>query len=255
MSSYQYSVAEKLSWFIRHLSDELYTFYSNLWNLSSDIWPKPSEMSDMSDDFHEHCQYRKSHCGDKMILRPSYLHNGISYTGKTSLYWIGAQPHECLPNRLFRRGSKKISKLRVTGLCAGNSLVTSEFPTQRASNAENVSIWWRHHGFWWSDGNQSKRPHSKTATTRTATLSGITTRTATLLWSKRPHCFGQNDHIGWVATKTATLFLVKTATPLWSKRPQGGLYLNEQKWLPKRPHCIWSKRPQIVSDINFVKSE
>ena len=35
-------------------------------------------------------RYRKSHCGDKTILRPSYLHNGISYTGKTSLYWIGA---------------------------------------------------------------------------------------------------------------------------------------------------------------------
>ena len=42
-------------------------------------------------------QYRKSHCGDKTILRPSYLHNGISYTGKTtSLYWIGAQ-HPWLP--------------------------------------------------------------------------------------------------------------------------------------------------------------
>ena len=38
------------------------------------------------------CQYRQSHCGDKTILRPSYLHNGISYTGeKTSLYWIKAQ--------------------------------------------------------------------------------------------------------------------------------------------------------------------
>ena len=37
-------------------------------------------------------QYRKSHCGDKTILRPSYLHNGISYTDKmTSLYWIRAQ--------------------------------------------------------------------------------------------------------------------------------------------------------------------
>ena len=37
-------------------------------------------------------QYRKSHYGDKMILRPSYLHNGISYSGKvTSLYWITAQ--------------------------------------------------------------------------------------------------------------------------------------------------------------------
>ena len=31
------------------------------------------------------------------------------------------QPHECLLNRLFRRRSKKTSKLRVTGLCAGNS--------------------------------------------------------------------------------------------------------------------------------------
>ena len=39
-------------------------------------------------------QYRKSHCGDKTILRPSYLHNGISYTGKmTSLYWIRALNH------------------------------------------------------------------------------------------------------------------------------------------------------------------
>ena len=37
-------------------------------------------------------QYRKSHCGDKTILPPSYLHNGISYTGKmASLYWIRVQ--------------------------------------------------------------------------------------------------------------------------------------------------------------------
>ena len=40
---------------------------------------------------------------------------------------------------------KKTSKLRVTGLCAGNSPGTGEFPAQMASNAENVSIWWRHH--------------------------------------------------------------------------------------------------------------
>ena len=56
------------------------------------------------------------------------------------------QPHDCLLNRLFRCRSKKTSKLRVTGLCAGNSPVTGEFPAQMASNAENVSIWWRHHG-------------------------------------------------------------------------------------------------------------
>ena len=35
-----------------------------------------------------------------------------------------------------RRRSKKTSKLCVTGLCAG-------------SNVENISIWWRHHVFWW----------------------------------------------------------------------------------------------------------
>ena len=55
------------------------------------------------------------------------------------------QPHDCLLNRLFRRRSKKTSKLRVTGLCAGNSPGTGEFPAHWASNAKNVSIWWRHH--------------------------------------------------------------------------------------------------------------
>ena len=51
------------------------------------------------------------------------------------------QPHGCSLNRLFRRRSKKTSKLCVTGLFTGNSPVTGVFPTQRASNAENVSIW------------------------------------------------------------------------------------------------------------------
>ena len=44
-----------------------------------------------------------------------------------------------------RHRSKKPSKFHVTGLCKGNSPVTGEFPAQRASNAENVSIWWCHH--------------------------------------------------------------------------------------------------------------
>ena len=43
------------------------------------------------------------------------------------------------------------TKFRVTGLRASNSPVTGEFHTQRVSNAENVSIWWRHH----SQGNFS----------------------------------------------------------------------------------------------------
>ena len=46
----------------------------------------------------------------------------------------GVSNHQCLHcvlNCWFRRGSKKTSKLRVTGLCAGNSPVTGEFPAQR----------------------------------------------------------------------------------------------------------------------------
>ena len=48
------------------------------------------------------------------------------------------QCFDCLLNRLFRRRSKETSKLRITGLCDGIS--------QGHSNAENASIWGRHHG-------------------------------------------------------------------------------------------------------------
>ena len=44
-------------------------------------------------------------------------------------------------HRLFRRRSKP----HVTDLCEGNPPVTGGFPSQRASDVENVSIWWRHH--------------------------------------------------------------------------------------------------------------
>ena len=62
------------------------------------------------------------------------------------------QPHDCLLNRLFRRRSKKTPKFGVTGFCAGNSPGTGGFPTQMASYAENVSIWWRHHAVAWHLG-------------------------------------------------------------------------------------------------------
>ena len=50
-------------------------------------WPEPRFNIKMAS-----YQYRKSHCWDKTVIRSSYLHNGISYTGKmTSLYWIRDQ--------------------------------------------------------------------------------------------------------------------------------------------------------------------
>ena len=45
----------------------------------------------------------------------------------------------------MRSHIKETPKSAWLALYGGNSLVTGEFPTQRASNAEKASIWWRYH--------------------------------------------------------------------------------------------------------------
>ena len=77
------------------------------------------------------------------------IHTHISYS---SLWWrhngrdsvSNHQPHDCLLNCIFRRKLKKTSKLRATGLCRGEFTGDRWIPAQMASNAGNVSIWWRH---------------------------------------------------------------------------------------------------------------
>ena len=65
----------------------------------------------------------------------------------TSLTIIYPTVYSCADQR-------KHQKLRVTRLCAGKLPVTGEFPAQRASNAENISIRWRHRGYAVSDLSQ-----------------------------------------------------------------------------------------------------
>ena len=56
-------------------------------------------------------QYRKSHCGEKTVVRLSYLHNGISCTGKmSSLYWIMAQDTTILFSPFITQFSPKYSQ-------------------------------------------------------------------------------------------------------------------------------------------------
>ena len=89
-------------------------------------------------------------CLDLNLLRESLYNDMLNFI---TLWWChnerngvsNHQPHDCLLKRLFRCRSKKTSKLHITGLCEGNPMVTDEFPAQRASNAENASIWWLHH--------------------------------------------------------------------------------------------------------------
>ena len=74
------------------------------------------------------------------------------------------QSHHCLLERLFKRRSKKTSKFRVIGLCAGNSSVTGEIPAQMASNADYcfhyvTSSWVSRFQVNWSATLAHKSPH------------------------------------------------------------------------------------------------
>ena len=74
---------------------------------------------------------RHSYC--KLAAYPHFHYTDVT----TSVNGVSNhQPNDCLLNRLFGRRSNKTSKLRVTGLCAGNSPATGEFPAQMASNTE-----------------------------------------------------------------------------------------------------------------------
>ena len=79
-------------------------------------------------------QYKDCLGRDKTVTIPPYLSLWKFQCDKTAfpyitLHWrhndhggvSNHQPYGCLLNRLFRRRSKKTSKLRVTGHCAGNS--------------------------------------------------------------------------------------------------------------------------------------
>ena len=108
--------------------------------------------------------YVLGHLSDRTTDRYERLvpsHNGLACDDRTwnylntgsALQWrhnerdgvSTHQPQDRLLNRLFRCRSNKTSKLRVTGLCDGNSPLTGEFPARRANNAEKVYIWWGHH--------------------------------------------------------------------------------------------------------------
>ena len=93
--------------------------------------------------FHLGCLHARHRCHHHRLA--CVRHHPLMWRHNEPAGVSNHQPRDCLLNRLFGHRSKKTSKLRVTGLCAGNSPETGEFPAQMASNAENVSIWWRHH--------------------------------------------------------------------------------------------------------------
>ena len=80
------------------------------------------------------------------LLDDCYISGCLHYNDVIMGPWRFKSPPSPLFTQPFIQAQiKENIKLRITGLCAGNSPVTGEFPTQRASNAEHVSIWRRHH--------------------------------------------------------------------------------------------------------------
>ena len=80
----------------------------------------------------EICYFQKTLNGHGLFTCNKWIHDKRStsvHTDSKTSHWrhndhdgvSNHQPHDYLLNRLFGRGSKKTSKLRVTGLCAGNS--------------------------------------------------------------------------------------------------------------------------------------
>ena len=71
--------------------------------------------------------------------RPLYIYCTLQWRHNERLGVSNHRRLDCLLNRLLRRRWKKISKLRVNGLCEGKPPVTGGFPSHKASNAEYVS--------------------------------------------------------------------------------------------------------------------
>ena len=70
---------------------------------------------------------------------PEITMNNITITWNERFGVLNHQKSNCLFSGLLRL----TTKLHITELCAGNSMMTGRFPAQRAYNGKNVSMLWR----------------------------------------------------------------------------------------------------------------
>ena len=153
-----YTLMNWVVWFWKRLLRLRPSHYDFTKGNVSSISPSDANLSDLfslqNTKYFNQIMYTKMWCANGSHLCCPGLNALTFHCRSCILHWrhserYGVSNHrrlDCLLNCLFRRRSKKTSKLRATGHCDGNSPVTGEFPAQRTSNAKNVSVWWRHHG-------------------------------------------------------------------------------------------------------------
>ena len=157
------------------------------------------------------------------------------------------QPHDCVLNRLFRRRSMNTSKLRVTGLCEGNSPGTGEFPAQMASNVENVSIWWRDHGY--SRSNVGARDMHKVFHSNPYSL-WLSSKPSTAHLKQCAHC---------VVLVTVLWSLLHWGLTIWQQQHEAQHNYVHISWSVSRMECSplwyigWKKHYMLVCTVRLER--
>ena len=97
-------------------------------------------------------QYRKPHCGDKMVLWPSHFHNGISYTGKmASLFWLRACHLQSKPGIYLLNKHKMIQPQLQKALWLFHKSYITDFTkchwllSTNTSNLSSINLQYKNH--------------------------------------------------------------------------------------------------------------
>ena len=136
----------------------------NLTKITLCLFPTNTSVNDLSNDCNI-CSHRKWFIKVfiSQIFWPTInclkLNHGLKCYGSSRWSMPSIHYSDVIMSR-WRSNDRRLdclqesSKLCVTGLCEGNSPVTGEFPAQRASNTENVSmlcchhVWYKTFGEW-----------------------------------------------------------------------------------------------------------
>ena len=105
-------------------------------------------------------QYRKSYCRDKTVVRSSYLHNGISYTGKmASLYWTNLPESTTMTCQIEEVVVCCLSESNPINLCHPCNSLCAKFFREKINifTFYAISPHWYDTGCWNTSSNMKTR--------------------------------------------------------------------------------------------------
>ena len=107
-----------------------YVYLDRLLSIPTEWWMKEQDSSYMFDIMPTCDIWNQIYYSDVIMSAMASQTTGVSMVYSTLCSGADQRKHQSSSSLAF---------------VMGNSPATGEFPSQRASNAENISIWWRHH--------------------------------------------------------------------------------------------------------------